>query len=89
MHRLFAFSLLFGAVAEAKFKLTTPSSAGIVPFRFVLNCYFTPKIPARRPRYLALLSRRIVLYGSNLCFVQSDYALCLGKCLFAASQVKF
>ncbi len=41
--------LLLGAVAEAKLKLATPSSAGIIPFRYVLNCYFTLRTPVLRP----------------------------------------
>ena len=52
---LFAFLLLLGAVAEAKLKLTTPSSAGIIPSRSVVDCCFIPKNTVRKPRYFALL----------------------------------
>ena len=48
--------LLLGAVAEAKLKLATPSCAGIIPFRFVVDCYFNPKLPVSQPRFSALLS---------------------------------
>jgi hypothetical protein len=76
-HRLFAFSLLLGVVAEAKLKPTTPSSAGIIPFRYVANCYFTLRMPVLhhpvqtfvsriKPLFL---SRRILFYGSNPCIV--------------------
>ena len=90
--RLFAFSLLFSAVAEAKFKLTTPSSAWISPFRFVVYCYFTHKLPVSRPRTSAVLSRSYIFffraasffYGSNLCFTQSDDVPWLGKYSFAS-----
>ena len=62
IHRLFAFSLLFGAVAEAKLKLTKPSSARIVPFRSVEYCYFTPKLPVSRPRTSGILSRSYIFF---------------------------
>jgi hypothetical protein len=85
---LVAFLLLFGVVTEAKLKLkpTTLSSAGIILFRYVPNCYFSLRMPVVQPPVQTFvsqikplfLSRRILFYGSNLCIVQSDYVPCLG-----------
>jgi len=79
--RLFAFSLLFGVVAEAKLKLTARSSAGTSPFRFVVYCYFDSKLPVSRPRTSAVLSRPyIFFFRAASCF--SDQT-CVSRCLMA------
>ena len=44
-HRLFAFLLVLGVVAEAKLKPTTPSSTGIIPSMSVVDCFFTLRMP--------------------------------------------
>ena len=77
VYRLVTFLLLLGAVAEAKLQLATPSSAGIIPFRYVANCYFTLRMPVLHHPVQTFVSRikplflspRILFYGSNLCIV--------------------
>ena len=69
--RIFAFSLLFSAIAEAKLKLTKPSIARIIPFRSVASCFFTPKLPLSRPRTSAVLSRScIFFFRAASCFTE-------------------
>ncbi len=77
VYRLVTFLLLLGVVAKAKLKLATPSSAGIIPFRYVAICYFTLRMPVLHHPVrtfvsrikLLFLSLRILLYGSKLCIV--------------------
>ena len=74
IHRLFAFSLLFGTVTEAKLKLTTPSSAWTIPFRCVVYCYFVPKLPVLRPHASAVLSRScIFFFRATSCFTDQTF----------------
>jgi hypothetical protein len=77
MHCLVAFSLLLGVVAEVKLKPTTPSSAGITPSRYVVDCCFIPKIPVRRPRYLALLVCAYMFFvRAASCFTDQSFVSC-------------
>jgi hypothetical protein len=62
MTRLFAISLLFGAIAEAKLKLRTPSIVRITPFRSVAYFSFTQKFPVSRPHTSAVLSRSYIFF---------------------------
>ena len=62
MTRLFAISLLFGAIAEAKLKLRTPSIVRITPFRSVAYFSFTQKFPVSRPHTSAVLSRSCIFF---------------------------
>jgi len=62
MTRLFAISLLFGAIAEAKLKLTTQSIVRITPFRSVAYFSFTQKFPVSRPCTSAVLSRSCIFF---------------------------
>jgi hypothetical protein len=62
MARLFAFSLLFGASAEAMLKFTTSSIVRIIPFRPVEHFYFPEKMPVLRLRTSPVLSRSSIYF---------------------------
>jgi hypothetical protein len=77
MSRFVAFLLVFGAVAEAKLKPTTPSSAGIIPSRSVVDGYFIPNSPVpRRPFSALLVCAYMFFFRAASCFTDQSFVSC-------------
>jgi hypothetical protein len=77
VYRLVTFLLVLGAVAEAKLKPTTPSSAGIIPSRSVVDGYFIPKLPVpRRPFSALLVCAYMFFFRVASCFTGQSFVSC-------------